>query len=482
MSVIRIGGFQGELPRIHPRLLPESSAQTALNCRLDSGSLEAVKDTANLQATTLTSPISLHRYSASVWLEATTDVNWTVYPVANDIYGRLIFADPSAAELRVTDASLVGAGGYPANYYRLDVPAPTQGFAATLQGVADDAEEVPETRYYVCTFVNSWGAEGPPSPISNQVEWRTGQTVLLATFPSVPAGSYNITHRRVYRINTGASGTTNFQFVTEVAVAAATKAISAITQANPVVVTTTVSHALTTGQEVVFTGLGPETPVAITGISKANPARVTAVAHGFSTNKYVEILDALGMTEINGTRAQITVVDTNRFDMVGVDATGYTAWTSGGTAAETHGMDELNGNSYTVTNIDPTHFSLLGIDGTAYKAYLDEGLVGQVAGVSYIDSVPSGNLAEVIPTELYDPPNTATTGIVAHPSGFLAGFYGNTLALSEPGAPHAWPIDYRLVTGHDIVGLGVFGNTIAVMTKGWPYLAIGSDPSAISMV
>ena len=35
MSVIRIGGFQGELPRIHPRLLPSSSAQTALNCRIE---------------------------------------------------------------------------------------------------------------------------------------------------------------------------------------------------------------------------------------------------------------------------------------------------------------------------------------------------------------------------------------------------------------------------------------------------------------
>ena len=28
----------------------------------------------------------------------------------------------------------------------------------------------------------------------------------------------------------------------------------------------------------------------------------------------------------------------------------------------------------------------------------------------------------------------------------------------------------------------MFGNTIAIMTKGWPYLAIGSDPAAISMV
>ncbi len=102
MSVIRLGGFRGELPRIHPRLLPDGSAQNALNCRMESGALEAVRDTSNIQPTTLTSPISLHRYSASIWLEATTDVDWVTYPVANDIYGRVIFAVtslPSTATL-----------------------------------------------------------------------------------------------------------------------------------------------------------------------------------------------------------------------------------------------------------------------------------------------------------------------------------------------------------------------------------------------
>ena len=57
MSIIRLGGFRGEIPRIHPRLLPESSSQAALNCRLDSGALESVKDTANLQSTVVNNSI-----------------------------------------------------------------------------------------------------------------------------------------------------------------------------------------------------------------------------------------------------------------------------------------------------------------------------------------------------------------------------------------------------------------------------------------
>lgn len=488
MSVIRIGGFQGEMPRIHPRLLPEGAAQTALNTRLDSGAVEPIKDTTKLQNTTLLEdPISLYRYATNIWLESYYDVDWVPYPVANDIYGRLIYADPTVNELRVTDASLVGTGGAPGGYYRLDVPAPTQGFSVTLQGTADDTDEVPETRYYVCTFVNSWGAEGPPSPASNQVEWRTGQTVLIEGLPAVPAGSYNITHRRIYRINTGSTGTTNYQYVTEVAVAQAQKSISAITQANPVQVTTTASHSFSDGQEVKFTGLGLEgTSVNVSNILKTNPVQVqTLTPHGLTTNDYVEmggLGSGNGMDELDGTRGQITLIDSNAFSINGVDATAYTAHVTGGTVTQVYGMDELDDNSYVVSVVDATNFTLVSVDGTAYKAYLDGGQVAQVAGTTYTDTIASANLGEVLPSDIYDPPNDATIGIKTHPSGFLVGFFGNTVCFSEVGAPHAWPIDYRLVTSHDIVGLGVFGNTVAILTKGWPYLAVGSDPSAMSMI
>ena len=486
MAVIRLGGFRGTMPRIHPRLLPDGMAQIATNCRLDSGAVESVRDLLNLQPTTLSSPISLYRYSASVWLEATTDTDFVTYPIANDDYGRVIFADPSAGALRVTDASLVGSGGYPAAYRNLDVPPPTTGASAVLNGTADDTDEVPETRFYVVTFVNEWGAEGPPSPPTNEIEWRTGQTVTLSSLPSVPSGSYNITHRRIYRLNTGASGATNYQFLTEVAVSTNTTSVTAITLANPVVVTTAVSHTLVEGQEVVMTGLGGGPNQTITGITKANPCRVTAVGHPFVTGETLEFSDlggGNGMDELEGIRAVCTVVNADKVDLDLIDSTAYTTWVAGGLVRRNRGMDELQGNQYIVSIIDTTSVSLVGVDGTGYYPYVDTtGLINQVAGVSYTDAIPSANLAEVIPTEIYDPPNSATVGLRAHPAGFLVGYFGNTLAFSEPGAPHAWPIDYRLSTNHDIVGVGVFGGTIAVVTEGWPYLVMGSDPAALTMV
>jgi hypothetical protein len=486
MAVIRLGGFRGEIPRIHPRLLPEGVAQTALNCRMDSGAVESMRTFDDLAPTTLTDPVSLHRYKISdVWLEASVDVDWVPYPVVNDAFGRLIFADPSADELRVTDASLVGTGGYPANYRRLDVPAPVAGFIATLSGTADDTDEVPETRFYVCTFVNNWGAEGPPSPTSNEIEWRSGQTVTLSSLSTVPTGNYNITHRRIYRVNTGSTGVTNFQFVSEVAVASNAVDITAITQANPVVVTTDTPHGLTTGQEIKFTGLGVDVTQDITAITKAGQAQVTVTGHGLASPNVVELTElgsGNGMDELNDTRNTIVFINVDKFELLAVDSTAYVTYVTGGKAAKVFGMDELNNNQYFVAVIDDDNYSLIGLDGSAFEVYVEGGVSTQVAGTSYVDNVPSGSLGEVLPTVLYDPPNDATIGIKAHPAGFLVGFFGKTLAFSEPGAPHAWPIDYRLVTTNDIVAVGVFGNTTAVVTEGWPYIAVGSDPSSISLI
>jgi hypothetical protein len=379
----------------------------------------------------------------------------------------------------------VGVGGYPAAWYRLDVPAPTQGFSATLVGTADDDDEVPETRFYVCTFVNSWGAEGPPSPTSNEVEWRTGQTVSLSSLPAVPTGTYNITHRRIYRINTGTTGVTNFQFVSEIAVTQAQKTVTDITQANPPVVTAT-GHGLVHGQEVVFSGLGLDTSIPIVDITQGNPPQVTTLTdHGYDTGKTVALQNlgsGNGMDELNDVRNVITVTALNKFELNGIDATGYVPYAAGGDVSKVFGMDELNGNQYFVALEDLNKFSLIGIDASTFKAYVEGGLVAQVAGNAYVDTVPSASLAEILPTELYDPPNPALVGIKPHPAGFLVGFFGSTLAFSEPGAPHAWPIDYRFATNHDIVGLGVFGNTVAIVTEGFPYLAVGSDPAAMTMI
>lgn len=71
----------------------------------------------------------------------------------------------------------------------------------------------------------------------------------------------------------------------------------------------------------------------ITGITKANPAVVTATAHGLRDGDVIQISGVVGMTQVNGNFYSIKVVNANSFQLVGIDSTAYTTYTSGGTAA-----------------------------------------------------------------------------------------------------------------------------------------------------
>lgn len=72
----------------------------------------------------------------------------------------------------------------------------------------------------------------------------------------------------------------------------------------------------------------------ITGITQANPAVVTVAGHGLTTGQSVLIESVSGMTEINGQWSEITVLDADTFEMDWIDSTGYTAYSSGGTATD----------------------------------------------------------------------------------------------------------------------------------------------------
>jgi len=77
-----------------------------------------------------------------------------------------------------------------------------------------------------------------------------------------------------------------------------------------------------------------EATKSISAITKANPAVVTATSHGYSNGDHVWINDVVGMTEVNGRRYTVANVSTHTFELSGVNSTNYTTYTSGGTAAK----------------------------------------------------------------------------------------------------------------------------------------------------
>ena len=76
----------------------------------------------------------------------------------------------------------------------------------------------------------------------------------------------------------------------------------------------------------------------ISAITKANPGVVTATSHGFNNADLVFISSVAGMVEVNGKYFKVANKTTNTFELQDVDASnvntsGFTTYTSGGTAA-----------------------------------------------------------------------------------------------------------------------------------------------------
>lgn len=91
----------------------------------------------------------------------------------------------------------------------------------------------------------------------------------------------------------------------------------------------------------------------ITDVDQTDPAVVASTAHGLALGTVGRIAAIVGMTELNGNLYVVDNPDTNDFELAGVDATGYTPYTSGGTFAplvysafcELTGIDQQDGTT-----------------------------------------------------------------------------------------------------------------------------------------
>jgi len=70
--------------------------------------------------------------------------------------------------------------------------------------------------------------------------------------------------------------------------------------------------------------------VSITGATQANPCEITATSHGRSNGDLVYIDGVSGMTELNGGIYTVANASANTFELSGVNSTGYTAYSTGG--------------------------------------------------------------------------------------------------------------------------------------------------------
>lgn len=190
MAVIKLSAFSGEKPLISARLLPETAATSAADVRLDDGALTPIRQSSETGVAVSPTTKTIYRHGAT-WLTWDVLVSACPGPVAED---RLYYTGHGAPKMRIAADGAI---------YPLALTAPVAAPVATVSG-SGSGDTV--SRTYAWTWVTSFGEESAPSPASNIIDWKPGQTVTLSGFPAVPAGR-GITKQRIYRSQTGTSGT-----------------------------------------------------------------------------------------------------------------------------------------------------------------------------------------------------------------------------------------------------------------------------------
>lgn len=72
-------------------------------------------------------------------------------------------------------------------------------------------------------------------------------------------------------------------------------------------------------------------------------------------------------------------------------------------------------------------------------------------------------------------------GIAAMPNGIFVGFKDRNVYFSENYRPHAWPAEYAIQVDYEVVGLGVFGSSCVIVTKGKPAVVTGIKSNAMAL-
>lgn len=214
---VSVGAFTGIRPAVASHLLQDNEAQLADNCRLETGDLTQIAQPLTVNSLSMVNVGAFMLYDLAgvrKWL-AFTGTGTRIVPghLHGDEHGRCYMTDSHGA--RMFSKTEVAATMFASN--KLGIPAPTAKPTGTINGTGSGTVS---SLAYVYTLVSEYGEEGAPSPASDIINVKRGQSVDLSGLTTPDITGYNtITHKRVYRLNTGQSDSTQYQFVAEILVA-----------------------------------------------------------------------------------------------------------------------------------------------------------------------------------------------------------------------------------------------------------------------
>jgi hypothetical protein len=178
----------------------------------------------------------------------------------------------------------------------------------------------------------------------------------------------------------------------------------------------------------IFTGMGDisnlvGSTLSVASISQANPGVITTNQnHGLTTGQVIKITGIEGMTELNGENLTVTVTGLESFS-IGVNTTGYTAYTSGGVISPNPRNNNISINdypdTYTIPFVTPPQ-QVVGITATwntissnyispaAISAYAQPAMIAYVNGITVgqplnlldLQGIFQSSVASILPSSL----------------------------------------------------------------------------------
>lgn len=180
--------FGGMLPKISPRLLPETAAYSAQNVKLQSGELRPINGPRLTYLPDKTMPPqTIYRARngtvAYGWFSWPTDVDVVRAPLSIEVESRFYWTgDGEPRFARYSDAVSGGGDNYPYAFFALGIPTPTvKPSVAPTGGTGSNV-----TRFYCYTFFSQFGEESAPSPLSDETINKIDATWAISGMVAFP--------------------------------------------------------------------------------------------------------------------------------------------------------------------------------------------------------------------------------------------------------------------------------------------------------
>lgn len=452
MVALKLKQFGGMIPAVDPRLLPENQAELSENVWAYTGALEGFRELRSVH--TLVSPtakrifripkatLSKNNIPDSYWMEfedRETDIISS--PVTDDSFERFYWVSPSLAPTYNTKTRII-AGNSGANApFLLGIPRPT---------AAPRVSRINSTYYFECDPI-IYKVTGGKSYLYETVAYNVDRGTFFSGELQLPDFSlYGATRPEV----------TSGGIITNRDTSAA------VESGAPV-------------NEYEVTGFAAE--MRYTGGGAGN--RLTISDDGRLTIGVPS--SPQGKPDYTG----VGVLETRAYVYTWVSAYGEegppspavltTAWSGDPwyikiTAPTT--AEALNRN-ITKARIYRT---VTGSGGSTTYFLVEEVMISSTA---YTDTKKNDVVANnaILESYFWEAPPSDLDGMSTMPNGIVAGFKNNEIWFCEPYRPHAWPSPYTLTFDADIVGLGVTGQTLIVLTTSTPYAVTGINPSQMAV-